>query len=299
MRFGMSMAIGVALHASALAGLRLARPPVPPPAPLAADETLIDLALAPPPPAPPSPLVAPPRQASSPAPAAVAARPRHAARSPAAAPPGSAPVDTPPGTPGAVAAADLADKHAPPGANADDVAAAPRSDSLPPPLVPRAVHAPRAVFDALSAPREGSAGSGAGAQVIGVARSLADATAPRRGHGTVTIDIDAAGGVTRVSSTSPSWDAFARGLQAKLAGRRLRIQPGARGAIVHLAVSADVTSVPRALGGEAKATPCRAPDRDQAGRADAAPNAGCIDLTALLPVPRHRVSVSLAGERAL
>ncbi|APR77615.1 Hypothetical protein A7982_02962 [Minicystis rosea] len=299
------MAVAVALHLLVLGSLRLARPPLPSTPSAMRAETTIDLAIDPPS-DPPASIEAPRASVSteaSPATVARATSPRSVARKPSAAPqvdgPGQGAV---PSAAGPVAAAEVGGDHAAP--SAGDVSASPaakgaKGDALPPPLVPRAVHAPRGVFDALTAPHEASPASGAAPQLIGLARSVADASAPQRGHGTVRIDIDEGGNVTRVSATSPSWEAYARALQAKLAGRRLRVAPGAHGAVVKLAVDADVTAVPRMLTGEAKAMPCRPMDRDQAGRSDAIPNVGCNDLTALLPIPRHRVNVSIASEQSL
>lgn len=190
-----------------------------------------------------------------------------------------------------------------PAENAGDVAAPPaaKADTLPPPLLPRAERAPSAVLEAPLAERTANLGLGAGGQVLGIARTVAGAAAPQRGHGTISIETDANGSVTRVGSTSPGWEAFARDLRAKLAGKRLRVPPGARGVIVRLAVNADVTGAPPALTGESKAVPCRPQERerDQAGRIDVVLNVGCQSWQSYVPLPRHRVSVSIAGEQAI
>ncbi|MFT3766025.1 MAG: hypothetical protein QM820_10985 [Minicystis sp.] len=297
-RFGWSMAVAAALHVSAFAGLWRARPKGTAPAPVASLVTTIDIAMdpAPSPPVPP-PVADAPSDEVKRDPGTTVPRVTAASRARR-----GAPADAPAASgDGLVIDDGAAPAPAATGAGDTAVSPAPKSDSLPPPLVPRAIRAPSAVFDGALPRPDTSGGTGAGSQIVGSARAIADTKAPRTGHGTVTIEIDAGGNVTRVGSTSPGWEIFARELQAKLSGRHLRVPSGARGVIVRLAVSADVTKAPAALTGEAKATPCRPPerDRDQAGRADVILNVGCLDWNALVPLPRHRISVSLAGEQAL
>jgi hypothetical protein len=316
-RLDWPLATALALHACTLGGLHLRKAPPAPVPPLAPDvradlvfEIVLDA-----PPAPPPALVDPPSAADPSsaaeeraAPRAVAPRaatpmspPREAQLAAAPGPGAGAPGDTPGDASGALVAA-------PPGgaARGDALAAAsltakPRSDSLPPPLVPRALHAPSAVFESpLLQPAAPSAVS-AGGQVLGAARAVADTSAPRQGRGTISIETDGEGVVLRVSSSSPSWERFARDLGVKLSRRRLAARPGGHGTLVRLAVQAEVSTAPAILTGEAKAQPCRAPEheRDQVGRADVVLNVGCNDWKAFLPVERRRVSVTVAEERAL
>jgi hypothetical protein len=288
-----------AIHAAVIAGVWRAQPPGATQAPAARRDDPIDLTVEATPVPVPMPATEAPHAAPAPtiaAPALPLALPRHPrAASAANAPPAEGDGAASPGHDGAGPPGPVA------GSGAAVATAAPPPDALPPPLVPRAVRAPSAVLDEPLAQRAAAAGLGAGAQVIGAARSVADAKAPSRGHGSIDIETDAEGNVVRVTSTSPSWEAFARELQAKLAGKRLRVPPGARGVAVRLAVSADVTSTPALLTGEKKAEPCRRPEhqRDQAGRADVVLDVGCVDWTALVPLPRRRTSVSVAGERSL
>jgi hypothetical protein len=178
-------------------------------------------------------------------------------------------------------------------------ASAPAASALPPPLLPLVTPAPSAVFGTLMPSRAGVSPSSGGAQILGAVRAVAQQGAPRNGHGTIRIEVDAAGAVTRVTCSSPSWDRVARSIQASLAGRRLRVPSGARGLAITMAVDADVTRVPPVITGETKATPCSQLESDQVGRSGRLPDPGCVDALGFLPLPRHRVSVKLVAEQAL
>jgi hypothetical protein len=284
------------LHGALIGGLWRTRPPPEARSPALGEEAPIDVEIARDPP-PPTTAEAP---SNSPAPAAAAgpvaatAAPKaRRARGPIVA---AAPASAGEGEPlsqesaGAASAAPAAVTAA---------ASAPPRDALPPPLVPRAIRAPEAVLEAPLAQRNAEAGVDAGAQVIGAARAVADTNAPRNGRGTIEIATDADGNVVRVTSTSPSWESYARDLRAQLGGKRLRVPPGARGVAVRLSVSAEVTSAPKLLTGEEKAKPCRPMDRDQAGRIGAGMEPGCFDWKSPLPVSRRRVSVVIAGVQVL
>jgi hypothetical protein len=319
-RLGWSTIGAVAIHLAALVGLWSARPSSLSTEAGAAEEIPIDLLLdirelpqsaepmgPPSGPATPEPAGAVTRVSSS-------GRVRRQIQNPVAPPPevpssvpeSAAATDARAGAPsssaGAMATGDPS-ASAPPGAGSSGVAApsAPADEALPPPLFPRPLQAPRAVFESLSGQPYATPGSGAGGQVLGVARAIADADAPRKGRGTISIETDPNGNVTRVRSTSPSWETFAKNLAAKLAGRRLRVPPGAKGVLIRLAVNAEVTTAPAAITGESKAQPCRGPqfERDNAGRQDFRLDMGCQDWSAFTPVERRRVSVSLAGEQTL
>lgn len=184
-----------------------------------------------------------------------------------------------------------------PGVIAPGVIAPP--DVLPPPLLPRVTPAPSAVFGTTIPSRDGVSPSSGGAQILGTVRAVAAKGAPRNGHGTIRIDVDAAGAVTRVTCSSPSWDKVARAIQASLAGRRVRVPSGARGLAITMAVAADVTRVPPVLTGEVQAAPCSQIESDKIGRVGRLPDPACTDMLGFLPLPRHRVTVKLLAEQAL
>lgn len=170
-------------------------------------------------------------------------------------------------------------------------------DLLPPPLAPRAMRAPSAVFGDQIDPLRAAPSSSAGAQLLGSIRALANQGAPQNGRGVIRIEVDATGAVTGVTSSSPSWEKVARSLAASLVNRRVRVPSGKRGLVITYAVDADVTTVPPAITGEVKATPCKLEQTNDVGRYGRLPDPGCIDVLALLPIPRHRVTVKLLGEQ--
>ena len=170
-------------------------------------------------------------------------------------------------------------------------------DVLPPPLLPRVTPAPSAVFGTTIPSRDGVSPSSGGAQILGTVRAVAAKGAPRNGHGTIRIEVDATGAVTRVTCSSPSWEKVARSIQASLAGRRIRVPSGARGLAITMAVEADVTRVPPILTGEVQAAPCSQIESDKIGRVGRVPDPACTDVLGFLPLPRHRVSVKLLAEQ--
>jgi hypothetical protein len=165
--------------------------------------------------------------------------------------------------------------------------------------VPRATPAPSAVFGAQSDPPGGTSASSSSALVLSTVRAVAKRDAPQNGYGTIRIEVDATGTITRVTTSIPSWDKALRSIQASLAGRRVRVPSSARGLVITLAVDADTTSAPRVLTGDAKSAPCSTIEKDQVGRITRLPEPGCVDVLALLPLRRHRVTVKLLSEQVL
>jgi hypothetical protein len=291
--------IAVASHALALLGLALTRPPQPldPVSVHAPDLVPVTLEATHEP--------GPVRANASPEPSPTArvephvrARAPHRERARSRDPQPIEEPAAPAGAGGELAAASTQDLGSDPISSPAPPASAP-ADALPPPLVPRPIRAPAAVFGARIDARDGVSPSSGGAQILGAVRAVADKGAPRNGHGTIRVEVDATGAVTRVTSSSPSWGKVARSIQAALAGRRIRVPSGGRGLAITVAVDADVTNVPPLITGEAKAAPCSRVETDQVGRLGRLPDPGCVDWLALLPLTRHRVSVKLVGEQAL
>src|SRR5262249_51378185 len=102
--------------------------------------------------------------------------------------------------------------------------------AIPPPLLPRAIQAPRDVLETPLGAKATGAGLTAAAQVMGTVQRLAGGDgAPRNAHGTLRIIVDADGTVSSVTTTSASWAGVAKAIRAALAGRRLRVPRGAHG----------------------------------------------------------------------
>jgi hypothetical protein len=185
-----------------------------------------------------------------------------------------------------------------PGLNIAPPARAP-SAAIPPPLVPRATPVPSGVLGPQVDARGNTSAASGSALIISTVRDIANQDVPRNGYGTIRIEVDSAGTVTRVTTTVPSWDKALRSIQASLTGRRVRVPSSARGLVITLAVDAETTSVPRVLTGETKAAPCSKIEKDQAGRLGGLPDPGCVDVMALLPILRRRISVKLLSEQVL
>jgi hypothetical protein len=178
-------------------------------------------------------------------------------------------------------------------------------DGLPPPLMPRAVRAPRGVLEIPLATRQGQTGTSASAQLMATVQRSADAGGPPGGRGTIRVVIDADGSVSSVTATGVGWEEAARRIRAALGGRRLTVPKGARGLVVSFAAEARVTRAPAVLTGEARAQPARAgtpewaappTDDNHRGAAVPPPNMAVIDALALVPLPRRVVTVVLLGE---
>lgn len=297
-------AAAVALHALALLGLSVSRPPPPPdgPSPQAMDLVTVTLDATSEPPSPRAAAPAAPLPPSAGVDTDVRARKPILGRASERAPAVPAEPEPATGATGAVVTGTDPDAF-----SAPDMGPAPSlttippvsapPDALPPPLVPRAIPAPSAIFGSQFSANDNAPPASGGAQIIGTVRAVAEQSAPRNGHGTIRVEVDGTGAVVRVTSSSPSWAAAARSLQASLAGRRLRVPSGGRGVILLFSVDAEITKAPPVLTGEAKAAPCSAEKKDQVGRVGGLPEPGCIDVLALLPLPRHRVTVKLAGEQ--
>jgi hypothetical protein len=295
-RFRVTAPIALVLHALLLAFLVTRRAPLPEPVVPASSEPIaveLDLGEARSPKAPP--LVETPERAAK------AARPERPRRAGVVRPPAPASTGDDGGHEGAgpgAPAASATGISAPPAAGESAVAPAPPADALPPPLLPRAVHAPRGVLEAPLATTRTSPDWTASAQVMGTVQRLANgAGAPRNAHGTVCVVIDEDGAVSDVTTTSASWTAVAKAIRAALAGRRFRVPKGAHGLFVSFAVDAYETSAPAVLTGEARAEPMLEDEVPQGGsRSHAPPRMAVIDPRALLPIKRHVVKVELLGE---
>lgn len=178
-------------------------------------------------------------------------------------------------------------------------------DSLPPPLLPRALHAPAAALGGPLAALESQTGTSASAQVRATVQRLAETSGPTQGHGTIRITVEEDGSVSSVVASGTGWEAAAQAIRAALAGRRLRVPKGARGVTISFAADALKTRVPPVLTGEARADPVgfggggktSAPtDDEHRGFHPAPPNMAVINPLALLPIPRRVVKVELLGE---
>ncbi len=128
-------------------------------------------------------------------------------------------------------------------------------DTSPPPLLPRAEHAPREALEAPLAALATQGVSSVAAQAMGTVRRAVERGAPRQGRATLRVTVDEDGTVSSVVASGGDWEGVARAIQAALAGRRLRVPAGAHGVVISFAASATVTRVPAVLTGEARATP--------------------------------------------
>jgi hypothetical protein len=184
-------------------------------------------------------------------------------------------------------------------------AAAP--DRLPPPLLPRALHAPAAALGGTPAAPEGQADMSASAQVRATVQRVAEAKGPAQGHGVIRVTVDEDGSVSGVVVSGTGWEAAASAIRAALVGRRVHVPRGARGVVIAFLADAYVTRTPPVLTGEARAQPMRsgvpaemAPptdDEHRGGFHPAAPNMAVIDPRALLPLPRRVVKLDSLGEQ--
>jgi hypothetical protein len=180
-------------------------------------------------------------------------------------------------------------------------------DRLPPPLLPRALHAPAAALGGPLAAPEGQADMSASAQVRATVQRVAEAKGPAQGHGMIRITVDEDGSVSGVVVSGTGWEAAANAIRAALAGRRVHVPTGARGVVISFLADAYVTHTPPVLTGEARAQSMRlavpaemAPptdDEHRGGVALPAPNAAVIDPRALLPIPRRVVKLDSLGEQ--
>ncbi len=248
--------------------------------------------------------VAPGSNATSPGPvAAFLARPRSAAP--------ARPTETPPSGGPAPAS------EGPPAPSVGGPEAAPRDfslgrlppsfawgdrEALPGPRAAPTLAPSTALRDAITQ-GEQARGLTASGPLVAAARAAASiAAAPAEGSATFRIDVGTDGSVNSVTADHGAWKATASALRSALAGRRLRVPPGAAGVSVELRVDARITNAPRLLTGEEKVKPCsQARGRlPWGGSPDTTPtNTGCIDATALLPLRRRLVSVALLRETSL
>jgi hypothetical protein len=178
-------------------------------------------------------------------------------------------------------------------------------DRLPPPLVPRALHAPAGVLELPLAALQGPSGTSAAAQVSAAVQKGADQRGPAQGRTTIRITVEGDGSVSSVTASGAGWEAAAAAIRAALSGRRLRMAAGAKGVVLALAVDATTTRVPPVLTGEARARPLNAGPGDMtvppiyddhSGLHPGALNMALIDTTALLPIPRRVVKVQVVSE---
>ena len=245
--------------------------------------------------------LAPPEAPAQSAPIAVAGARIHAARTLKAAPGSVAESSDREGAGSAPVTGELPGSSP---AAAATVAAVP--DMLPPPLVPRALHAPAAALGGPLAAPEGQADMSASAQARATVQRVAEASGPAQGHGVIRITVDEDGSVSGVVVSGTGWEAAASAIRAALAGRRFHVPSGARGVVVSFIANAYVTRVPPVLTGEARAQPMRsgaaeemAPPTDDEHRGfhPAAPNMAVINPLALLPIPRRVVKLDSLGEQ--
>jgi hypothetical protein len=142
--------------------------------------------------------------------------------------------------------------------------------------------------------RDAELGLGASGQIVATVRRRALDQAPRDGRGIVRVFIDENGHVSRVSSTSPSWEVAAMAIGRELSGRRFALPRGVRNMTLSFDVVARSTRLPAILTGDAGRSPTLwAPSVQGTSPSDAPSPVVLVPVESLLPVPRHLVNVTL------
>lgn len=161
------------------------------------------------------------------------------------------------------------------------------------PLFPRPPPPGKALETPL-ATRDAALGLGASGQIVAAVHGVALDQAPRNGRGILRVLLDENGRVSRVTSTSPSWDRAALAMQRALGGRQFELPRGVRNVVLSFDVVARSTQVPAVLTGEESQAPTRWPQGVQ-GRSpsDAPAPVVLVPIQSLLPLPRHIVEVTL------
>jgi hypothetical protein len=181
------------------------------------------------------------------------------------------------------------------------------------PLVPRPREAPREALVQPLAALEKAAGTTAGAHVMAAVQTAGYAKMPRSGRGTIKIIIEEDGHVSRVTSTSPSWENVARSIHTSVQGRRFPVPKGARGVTITIAVRALYTHTPIAFapyvdeptdtrGGHATGpkmpgvSATHIPESLKGSSPSDSPQGFVVDPRAFLPLPRHLVQLEFVRE---
>jgi hypothetical protein len=162
------------------------------------------------------------------------------------------------------------------------------------PLFPRPTTASRDVLESPLVKRDAELGLGASGRIVATVHRLALGQAPRDGRGIVRVFVDENGQVSRVTSTSTSWEGAARAIGEALGGRQFALPRGARTMTLWFDVVARSTQIPAILTGEEARAPTSWPLAVQ-GRSpsDAPAPVVLVPVESLLPVPRHLVHVTL------
>lgn len=151
--------------------------------------------------------------------------------------------------------------------------------------------------DVLESPlvkRDAELGLGASGRIVATVHRIALDQAPRDGRGIVRVFIDENGEVSRVTSTSPSWEGAAMAIGRELSGRQFALPTGARNMTLSFDVIARTTQVPAILTGEEDQAPTIWPQAVQGRSPSDAPSpVVLVPIESLLPVPRHLVNVNL------